>query len=93
MERHLRQQQPTDQRFFYFGREHSRTIELGKGCSPRGISQTLIRVACVFFSGDSQWNSWSRVPYITNIRTGSPSIIPADRKIHNNFILAVSKMA
>lgn len=34
------------------------------------------------------WNSWSRVPYITNIRTGKPSIIPEVRKIRNNFILA-----
>ena len=34
------------------------------------------------------WNSWSRVPYITNIRTGKPSIIPQDRSIHGNFILA-----
>jgi len=30
----------------------------------------------------------SRVPYITTIRTGVPSIIPAVRNIHNNFILA-----
>ena len=28
------------------------------------------------------------VPYITNIRTGKPSIIPETRKIHGNFILA-----
>ena len=38
-----------------------------------------------------QWNSWSRVPYITTIRTsrtGKPSIIRATMRIHNNFILA-----
>lgn len=28
------------------------------------------------------------MPYITNIRTGKPSIIPETRKIHGNFILA-----
>ena len=44
---------------------------------------------CVRESSDhGPWNSWSRVPYITNIRTGKPSIIPEVRKIHNNFILA-----
>jgi hypothetical protein len=44
---------------------------------------------CVRESSDhGPWNSWSRVPYITNIRTGKPSIIPATRKIHGNFILA-----
>ena len=34
------------------------------------------------------WNSWDRVPYITNLRTGKPSIVPADRHIHHNFIIA-----
>ena len=52
------------------------------------ISGNLL-LNCVRESSDhGPWNSWSRVPYITNIRTGKPSIIPATRKIHNNFILA-----
>ena len=52
------------------------------------ISGNLL-LNCVRESGDhGPWNSWSRVPYITNIRTGKPSIIPATRKIHGNFILA-----
>jgi hypothetical protein len=35
------------------------------------------------------WNSWNRVPYITEVRhgPGKPSIIPADIHIHNNFFL------
>jgi hypothetical protein len=33
------------------------------------------------------WNSWDRVPYITTLRTGKASIIPADRHIHHNFVL------
>jgi len=52
------------------------------------ISGNLL-LNCVRESSDhGPWNSWSRVPYITNIRTGEPSIIPATRRIHNNFILA-----
>jgi len=35
-------------------------------------------------------NSWDRVPYITTLRynNGSASIIPADRHVHHNFIIA-----
>lgn len=52
------------------------------------ISGNLL-LNCVRESSDhGPWNSWSRVPYITNIRTGKPSIIPATRNIHHNFILA-----
>jgi hypothetical protein len=32
--------------------------------------------------------SWDRVPYITNLRTGKASIVPADRRIHHNFVIA-----
>jgi len=43
---------------------------------------------CVRESGDhGPWNSWDRVPYITTIRTGKPSIIPKDREIHHNFFV------
>ena len=34
------------------------------------------------------YNSWDRVPYITNLRYGRPSIVPADRQIHHNFVIA-----
>ena len=33
------------------------------------------------------YNSWDRVPYITTLRNGTPSIVPADKHIHNNFIV------
>ena len=52
------------------------------------ISGNLL-LNCVRESSDhGPWNSWSRVPYITDIRTGKPSIIPEVKKIHHNFILA-----
>lgn len=35
------------------------------------------------------WNSWNRVPYITEERfgPGQPSIVPKDIHIHSNFFL------
>ena len=41
---------------------------------------------CFCFSGP--WNSWDRVPYITTLRNGSASTVPADRHIHHNFVIA-----
>ena len=39
-------------------------------------------------SGDhGPWNSWDRVPYITNVAGNGDSIIPAFNLIHNNFII------
>ena len=40
-------------------------------------------------SGDhGPYNSWDRVPYITTIRTGKPSIIPEFREITRNYIIS-----
>lgn len=45
---------------------------------------------CVRESGDhGPFNSWDRVPYITTLRNGTPSIIPALREITKNFIISV----
>ena len=43
---------------------------------------------CVRESGDhGPFNSWDRVPYITTIRSGLPSIVPEWKDIHHNFII------
>ena len=34
-------------------------------------------------------NSWDRVPYITTVATGKPSVIPKWRHIHHNLFFAV----
>ena len=35
-------------------------------------------------SGDhGPWNSWDRVPYITTVRDGKASIVPAFNQIHS----------
>ena len=51
------------------------------------VSHNLI-VNMVRESGDhGPINSWDRVPYITTLRNGSASIVPADRHVHHNFVL------
>ena len=61
--------------------------DVGFGGGDEIVGNLLLN--CVRESADhGPWNSWSRVPYITNLRTGRPSIIPATRHIHHNFIFA-----
>lgn len=52
------------------------------------ITENLILNMCRESSDHGPWNSWDRVPYITDIRTGRASIVPADRQIHHNFVIA-----
>ena len=35
------------------------------------------------------WNSWNRIPYLTEVRNGpgKPSILPAEIRIHHNLII------
>jgi len=53
------------------------------------LTENLLINTCRESSDHGPWNSWDRVPYITNLRHGAskPSIIPADREIHHNFII------
>lgn len=51
------------------------------------ITENLLLNTCRESSDHGPWNSWDRVPYITDLRTGKPSIIPADRHIHHNFVI------
>merc|ERR1711966_352076 len=51
------------------------------------ITENLLLNTCRESSDHGPWNSWDRVPYITDIRTGKPSIVPADRHIHHNFVI------
>ena len=51
------------------------------------ITENLLLNTCRESSDHGPWNSWDRVPYITTLRTGQPSIIPADRRIHHNFVV------
>jgi len=45
---------------------------------------------CVRESGDhGPFNSWDRLPYITTVRNGTPSIVPEFREITQNFIIGV----
>jgi len=59
----------------------------GFGGGDRMVGNLLAN--CVRESGDhGPFNSWDRVPYITTIRNGSASVVPAFRDISHNFLLS-----
>ncbi len=49
----------------------------------------LLLLLFLLYFHPGPFNSWDRVPYITTIRNGTASIIPAFREIRHNFMLAV----
>ncbi len=65
-------------------------INFNDGFGGGDILQGNLVTNCVRESGDhGPFNSWDRVPYITLIGSGKPSIIPAWRQIRHNFIIGV----
>jgi len=52
------------------------------------LYHNLFLNTCRESSDHGPWNSWDRVPYITTLKTGKPSITPATRLVHHNFIIA-----
>lgn len=52
------------------------------------IANNLLLNTCRESGDHGPWNSWDRVPYITTVRNGSASIVPATREIHHNFVVA-----
>jgi len=54
------------------------------------ISNNMLANTCRESSDHGPWNSWDRVPYITTLRHGKdkPSIIPKNREIHHNLVVA-----
>lgn len=53
------------------------------------LSYNLLINSCRESGDHGPWNSWNRVPYITEERygPGKPSIVPKDVLIHHNFFL------
>lgn len=65
-------------------------INLNDGFGGGDVLQGNLVLNCVRESGDhGPYNSWDRVPYITLLGSGKPSIIPAWREIRNNFMIGV----
>jgi hypothetical protein len=65
-------------------------INFNDGFGGADVIEYNLITNCVRESGDhGPFNSWDRVPYITNIGTGKPSIIPAWREIRHNFIVSL----
>jgi len=52
------------------------------------ISSNLLFNTCRESSDHGAFNSWDRLPYITTVRNGTPSTIPAVNNVHHNFIVA-----
>jgi hypothetical protein len=65
-------------------------ININDGFGGGDIFRHNLLLNCVRESGDhGPVNSWDRVPYVTDIATGKPSIIPKWREFSHNFFLAV----
>ena len=53
------------------------------------MANNLLFNTCRESSDHGAFNSWDRLPYVTDIRDGqTPSTIPADNNVHHNFIVA-----
>ena len=64
-------------------------INLNDGFGGGDVLEGNLIANCVRESGDhGPFNSWDRVPYITTIATGKPSVVPAYRTITRNFIIS-----
>jgi len=65
-------------------------LNFNDGFGGGDIIENNLITNCVRESGDhGPYNSWDRIPYITTIRTGKPSVIPQWREIRHNFIISV----
>mmetsp|Transcript_20004 Transcript_20004/g.27525 ORF Transcript_20004/g.27525 Transcript_20004/m.27525 type:complete len:912 (+) Transcript_20004:97-2832(+) len=52
------------------------------------IAHNLLLNTCRESGDHGPFNGWDRVPYITKVRNGEPSIIPANNEIHHNFFIS-----
>lgn len=65
-------------------------ININDGFGGGDVFRHNLLLNCVRESGDhGPVNSWDRVPYITDIRTGKPSIVPKWREFAHNFFIGV----
>jgi len=51
------------------------------------ISHNLVFSTCRESGDHGPYNSWDRQPFLTTVRTGEPSVIPAWKDIHHNFFI------
>ena len=52
------------------------------------IAGNLIFNTCRESSDHGPINSWDRQPFLTTVRTGQPSMIPAFNEVHHNFLVS-----
>jgi hypothetical protein len=64
-------------------------INFNDGFGGGDVLERNLLLNCVRESGDhGPFNSWDRVPYITTLRSGKPSVLPAWRHVRRNFFLS-----
>ena len=64
-------------------------VNFNDGMGGGDLMENNLIANCVRESGDhGPFNSWDRVPYITTLKTGKPSILPQWREVRHNFIIA-----
>eukprot|EP01046_Picozoa_sp_COSAG06_P001712 COSAG06_NODE_57_length_27525_cov_14.855279_37_plen_76_part_00 len=49
---------------------------------------SLRACVCVSTGDHGNFNSWDRQPFLTDVATGKPSVIPAYLEIRNNFLIS-----
>merc|ERR1719152_85175 len=52
------------------------------------VAQNLIFNTCRESGDHGPINSWDRQPFLTTVRTGKPSLIPATRHVRQNIIVS-----
>merc|ERR1712125_156196 len=52
------------------------------------IESNLLFNTCRESGDHGPFNSWDRIPFLTDVRDGSPSLIPANNTIVRNFIVS-----
>jgi len=52
------------------------------------VNSNLLFNTCRESGDHGAFNSWDRLPYITNIRNGTPSTVPAVNDVHHNMIVS-----
>ncbi len=52
------------------------------------VSENLLFNTCRESSDHAAFNSWDRLPYVTDVRSGAPSTIPALTRVRSNLIVS-----
>ena len=57
------------------------------------VEQNLLFNSCRDSGDHGPFNSWDRQPFLTDIRNGTPSLLPAWNELHHNFVVRALRFA